>query len=348
MTFNCVQDWFTDGSGAVSTVSLSTDAWYAKGSQNMIMDPLFADPQNDDFRLPFYSPCVDRGGQPLSSLDKDGNYRYAPAPAPPASQLYYCDIGAFEVKEKQLGDGRGEDIVVSPDGHDLPNESSMTLWEALADIEVKATANQIPKGGITVWMKDHKTGGVKHPYHVFDETIGPPTPSPPTVGIVLGSNHSGGSDRRITFRSYPGENAPIVGGLLLKASWFTSLANTPGNVRIADGNPAKVHIRALDILKNRDINGDEEEGFDYDDDDEIDYDEENPGYDSSYDERESVANYMRYYYGWDGTQGGYGPYGMEPRGRVDGLYSHPPARAELFAEGKRLQIARYPDKIENV
>ena len=67
-------------SGSTVDVNFSlVEEWTGSGNGNLDEDPLFADPENGDFHLTEYSPCID-AGDPNSPPDPDGSI---------------CDMGAL-------------------------------------------------------------------------------------------------------------------------------------------------------------------------------------------------------------------------------------------------------------
>jgi hypothetical protein len=82
--------------GAEATVALYNcdvmGGWSGDGANNMSVDPLFADPANDDYRLAAGSPCVNKGDDAALPGDVDTDLDGLPRFVGPV------DLGPYEVQ----------------------------------------------------------------------------------------------------------------------------------------------------------------------------------------------------------------------------------------------------------
>jgi hypothetical protein len=110
--------------GSIVTVSSSNvmGGWSGDGSNNMSQQPLFADPDNGDYRLASGSPCIDQGDNsavpPQITVDLDGNDRF----------VGQVDLGPYE----QQTDG-----LSCP--HDLDGDGSVAITDFLDLLEAWGT-----------------------------------------------------------------------------------------------------------------------------------------------------------------------------------------------------------------
>jgi predicted outer membrane repeat protein len=94
---------YSDAQGGPDAVYLHEGAELLWGWGNVQTDPLFRDPQADDYRLGPGSPCVDAGDNfgALTALDLDGNPRRLDQPSVPDTGLGeppIVDMGAYEMQ----------------------------------------------------------------------------------------------------------------------------------------------------------------------------------------------------------------------------------------------------------
>ena len=101
---NSANEIFNDATSSI-TVSYSNVKGGWSGTANLGSDPLFLDPLNDNFRLPFDSPAVESGSNaaiPIGFIkDLDNTTRIAP------NNCIYnpiIDRGAYEFERQRVGD----------------------------------------------------------------------------------------------------------------------------------------------------------------------------------------------------------------------------------------------------
>lgn len=99
------------GSMAIFSYCSSTE-WLFPGEGNFIDDPVFENPEANDFRLGLYSPCIDRGW-PLSPEDPDGTR---------------CDMGVYYQPERFTVEGYQNAVKVWP--NPVQNDLSIHMLDA--------------------------------------------------------------------------------------------------------------------------------------------------------------------------------------------------------------------------
>ncbi|MCH8343987.1 MAG: right-handed parallel beta-helix repeat-containing protein [Planctomycetes bacterium] len=105
-------DEILDAGTAESTVNYSDvqDGWFGAGSNNIDADPMFVDPDNEDYHLSAGSPCADAGnnwGVPIDADDYDGDGNTA--------ELFPVDLDGnprFNADEADFDPGCGVPVVV--------------------------------------------------------------------------------------------------------------------------------------------------------------------------------------------------------------------------------------------
>lgn len=129
------------------------------------------------------------------------------------------------------------DVFVSPTGHDTNagtlNAPFATLERARDAVRV-VNVTGLPIGGITVWLR----GGDFIRTNTF----------------LLGAADSGAPLSPVTYRSYPGEEARLLGGVTLQPEWFSAVStNSPAWGRldaVARGNVMEVDLGSHGITNH--------------------------------------------------------------------------------------------------
>jgi hypothetical protein len=120
-------------------------------------------------------------------------------------------------------------IYVSPTGNDQDSGTEakpLRSLEAARDaIRTMRTNSGLPKGGVTVLLR----GGTY----------------PRTSAFALTKADSGTADSPVTFRSFPGENAAIIGGVRVEASKAVPVKDARVLARIPES--ARSKVRVLDL-----------------------------------------------------------------------------------------------------
>ena len=151
--------------GCVPAVSYSCVEGGYDGEGNINADPLFVDPQGDDYGLGAGSPCIDAGnGSVAPARDRDGNPRYddqgspngplatapcfkgGPLPEPSTEAAFNppVDMGAFERQTDSTGDAPTQVVYVNAANVDGPWDGNSwasayrDLQEGLADAYTRA------------------------------------------------------------------------------------------------------------------------------------------------------------------------------------------------------------------
>ena len=124
-----------------------------------------------------------------------------------------------------------QDIYVSKDGNDSnPGtiEKPVSTLEAARDlIRHYKTTNDLPVGGITVWIGEGQ----------YDQT----TP------LILNENDSGEPDARIVWRALPDENVSVTGGKIIPTSAFQKVTNRAILKRLS--KTAAQHVVQINLIK---------------------------------------------------------------------------------------------------